>query len=207
MNHSQAKNPSSHIVIFDTTLRDGEQSPGATMTLKEKIAIASLLDAMGVDVIEAGFAASSPGDAECIGAVSKAVHQSTICSLARAIKGDIEAAAHSLKHAKKPRIHTFISTSDIHIEHQFRKTREQVLEIIFETVRFAKSFCDDVEWSAMDATRSDVAYLHKAVDAAVKAGATTINIPDTVGYAVPAEYLALIGGLVKQFPSVCFSTH
>ncbi|MGB9154150.1 MAG: 2-isopropylmalate synthase, partial [Alphaproteobacteria bacterium] len=207
MNETHTKNPSSQIVIFDTTLRDGEQSPGATMSLQEKIAVATRLDAMGVNVIEAGFAASSQGDAECIKAVSKAVTQASICSLARAIKGDIDAAARSLEHAKKPRIHTFVSTSDIHIEHQLRKTREEVLTIIDETVRYAKSFCDDVEWSAMDATRSDITFLSKAVDTAIRAGAKTINIPDTVGYAVPAEYLALIGALSKQFPSVCFSTH
>ena len=198
---------SPHILIFDTTLRDGEQSPGATMTLKEKIAVASLLDAMGVDIIEAGFAASSEGDAECIRAVSKAVNNSTICSLARAIKTDIAASARSLEFARKPRIHTFVSTSDIHIEHQLRKTRDQVLEIIDETVRYARTFCDDIEWSAMDATRSDAEFLHKAVHAAIEAGASTINIPDTVGYAVPEEYHALIAGLVQQFPAVCFSVH
>lgn len=197
----------SHIVIFDTTLRDGEQSPGATMTLQEKIAIATRLDAMGVDVIEAGFAAASPGDLECILAVSNAVKQSSVCSLARAMRPDIEAAARSLKNAKKPRIHTFISTSDIHIEHQFKKTREQILEIIDDTVRYAKSMCGDVEWSAMDATRSDMEYLVKAVDIAVKAGAMTINIPDTVGYAVPEDYLKMIGALVAKFPDVRFSTH
>ncbi|MDE1900133.1 MAG: 2-isopropylmalate synthase [Alphaproteobacteria bacterium] len=198
---------STPIIIFDTTLRDGEQSPGATMTMKEKIAVASMLDGMGVDVIEAGFAAASSGDAECIKAVSREIKWARVCSLARAIKEDIEAAARSLEHARKPRIHTFVSTSDIHIEHQLRKSRQQVLEIIDETVRYAKSFCDDIEWSAMDATRSDVDFLTEAVGTAVRAGATTINIPDTVGYAVPQEYQTLIAVLVEKFPSVCFSVH
>ncbi|MGE4350815.1 MAG: 2-isopropylmalate synthase [Bdellovibrionales bacterium] len=199
--------PSNRVIIFDTTLRDGEQSPGATMSLKEKIAVATLLDVMGVDVIEAGFAASSPGDAECIAAVGRAVKRSTVCSLARAIKGDIEAAAKALEKVERPRIHTFVSTSKIHLEHQMRKSEEQVLEIIDETVRFARSFCDDVEWSAMDATRTDMDYLIRAVKAAIDAGASTINVPDTVGYAMPQEYQAMIGALVEKFPSVCFSVH
>ena len=207
MNTDQSNKSQSRVVIFDTTLRDGEQSPGATMSLKEKIAVGSMLDAMGVDVIEAGFAASSLGDAECIRAVSRAVKQSRVCSLARAIKGDIEAAARSLDQAKNPRIHTFVSTSDIHIEYQLRKTRDQVLEIIDDTVRYAKSFCDDIEWSAMDATRSDLEFLSKAVGVAINAGASTINIPDTVGYAVPQEYYELMAALVRQYPSVCFSVH
>jgi 2-isopropylmalate synthase len=201
------KNMSKNIIIFDTTLRDGEQSPGATMSLKEKIAIAELLDNMGVDVIEAGFSAASKGDMECIQAVSKIVQKATICSLARAIKSDIEAAAKSLQYAKKPRIHTFISTSSIHIEHQFRMTYEQVLGIIDETVRYAKGFCDDVEWSAMDATRSDMDFLIKAVRAAINAGAQTINIPDTVGYTLPDEYQSIIQALCNEFPHTIFSVH
>jgi len=207
MKKNQAQKSLKRVVVFDTTLRDGEQSPGATMTLKEKIAIASLLDVLGVDIIEAGFAAASAGDAECIRAVSQAVHQAGICSLARAIKSDIEASARALEFAKKPRIHTFVSTSKIHLEHQLRKTEDQVLEIIDETVRYAKSFCDDIEWSAMDATRSDIGFLIKAVGIAIAAGARTINIPDTVGYAIPHEYHALMSNLVAQFPSTCFSVH
>src|SRR5262245_17077791 len=140
---------SKEILIFDTTLRDGEQAAGATMSKKEKVLIAQMLDNMGVDVIEAGFAAASKGDQECICAVSSIVNSATVCSLARGIKSDIAAAAKSLEKAKKPRIHTFISTSSIHIEHQLCMTYERVLEIIDETVRYAKSFCDDVEWSAM----------------------------------------------------------
>jgi len=207
MDQTSTSAPSSRVIIFDTTLRDGEQSPGATMSLKEKLSVASLLDGMGVDVIEAGFAASSPGDAQCIEAVSKAVSRATICSLARAIKADIEAAARSLEKAAKPRIHTFVSTSDIHIEYQMRKTKDQILEIIDETVRFAKNLCDDIEWSAMDATRSDVAFLSKAVDTAIRAGARTINIPDTVGYTMPDEYKALMATLSSRFPQAIFSVH
>ncbi|MBV8061082.1 MAG: 2-isopropylmalate synthase, partial [Alphaproteobacteria bacterium] len=153
------------------------------------------------------FAAASPGDAACITAVGQATRNAIVCSLARAIKTDIEAAATALKTARKPRIHTFISTSDIHIEHQLRSTKERVLETIDETVRYARSFCDDVEWSAMDATRSDMAFLTRAVDAAVRAGATTINIPDTVGYTTPQEFFDCIVALVKQFPTARFSTH
>ncbi len=207
MTNTSESNPLNRVIIFDTTLRDGEQSPGATMSLKEKIAVASLLDGMGVDVIEAGFAASSKGDAECIAAVGKVVKQARVCSLARAIKTDIEASARALENVERPRIHTFVSTSKIHLEHQMRKTEDQVLEIINETVRYARSLCDDVEWSAMDATRTDMAYLIKAVDAAIKAGASTINIPDTVGYAIPEEFQTIIATLVAQFPSVCFSVH
>lgn len=195
------------IRIFDTTLRDGEQSPGATMTLREKLAVAQLLDVMGVDIIEAGFAAASKGDKECIQAVCERVERAVVCSLARAIKSDIEAAAESLVRAKYPRIHTFISTSPIHIEHQFRMTYEQVLEIIDETVRYARGFCEDVEWSAMDATRSDMAFLMEATKVAIHAGASTINIPDTVGYTLPDEFKNMLSTLCKAFPDTIFSVH
>ncbi len=195
------------IIIFDTTLRDGEQSPGATMTKDEKINVATILDSMGVDVIEAGFAAASPGDAACIEAVAEIVESAVVCSLARGVKSDISAAAKALEKANKPRIHTFISTSAIHIEHQFNMTYERVLEIIDETVRYAKSFCDDVEWSAMDATRSDRYFLIQAVKTAIDAGARTINIPDTVGYAMPNEYRNLMTNLSELFPEVIFSVH
>jgi 2-isopropylmalate synthase len=198
---------SNKIIIFDTTLRDGEQCPGATMLLKEKIAVASKLDDMGVDVIEAGFAAASKGDTECIDAVSKALKNATVCSLARGVISDIEAAAKSLENAKKPRIHTFISTSRIHIEQQFRMTFDHVLKVIDETVRKAKSYCDDVEWSAMDATRSDMEFLMKAVEMAINAGAKTINIPDTVGYTQPDEYRTMMSQLTKAFPKAIFSVH
>lgn len=195
------------IIIFDTTLRDGEQSPGATMSKKEKISIAKLLDEMGVDVIEAGFAATSKGDQECISAIGSVVDNAIVCSLARGIKTDIAAAAESLETAKKPRIHTFISTSSIHIEHQFRMTYDRVLEIIDETVRYAKSFCNDVEWSAMDATRSDMNFLMKAIETAIFAGARTINIPDTVGYIMPDDYRNMILTMCNAFPETIFSVH
>lgn len=195
------------VTIFDTTLRDGEQSPGATMFAKEKIALAQMLDDMGVDVIEAGFAAASPGDLACIQDVSRHVRNATICSLSRGIKSDIDASARALEFAHKPRIHTFISTSDMHIIHQFRMSHDQVLETIDQTVRYARSFCDDVEWSAMDATRSDMGFLMKAVGTAVHAGAQTINIPDTVGYTTSDEYRDIISGLVTAYPNTIFSVH
>ena len=155
------------IIIFDTTLRDGEQSPGATMSMKEKLSVAAMLDAMGVDVIEAGFAAASPGDSDCVRAIAGAVQNATICSLARAVKPDIDAAAKALERANKPRIHTFMSTSKIHIEHQFRMSEARVLELIDDSVRHARSLCADVEWSAMDATRSELGFLTQAVDVAI----------------------------------------
>ncbi len=198
------------IIIFDTTLRDGEQSPGATMSMQEKMVIAQALDAMGVDVIEAGFAIASQGDFECVHEISKILKNAAVCSLARAKKPDIEAAAKALKPAQKPRIHTFISTSDIHLKHQFRMTREQALDAIWETVRYARQFCDDVEWSAMDASRTDMDYLARAVEMAIKAGARTINIPDTVGYSLPHEYGDLIRGLFEKVPNIdqaIISTH
>lgn len=198
---------SDKVIIFDTTLRDGEQSTGATMLLQEKIAVAQLLDNMGVDVMEAGFAAASIGDSESIQEISKNVNNSVICSLARGIKSDIEKAAEALKYAKKPRIHTFISTSDIHIEYQFKKTRDEVLDIIHDTVSYAKSFYDDIEWSAMDATRSDIEFLTKAVGVAVNAGAKTINVPDTVGYTTPLEYQKIFEVLSTTYPDTIFSTH
>lgn len=195
------------VIIFDTTLRDGEQSPGATMFAKEKITLAQMLDDMGVDVIEAGFAAASPGDLACIQEVSRHVTNATICSLSRGIISDIRASAKALEFAHKPRIHTFISTSDVHIQHQFRMSHEQVLETIDNTVRYACSVCDDVEWSAMDATRSDMGFLMKAVGTAIQAGARTINIPDTVGYTMPHEYQTMMSQLVQAFPQTIFSVH
>lgn len=195
------------ITINDTTLRDGEQSPGATMSLKEKVAVAGMLDAMGVDVIEAGFAASSRGDAEGIAAIGQVVKRARVCSLARAIKSDIEAAARALEKVQRPRIHTFISTSKIHLEHQMHKSEDEVLAMIDATVRYARSFCEDIEWSAMDATRTELPYLIKAVGAAIAAGASTINVPDTVGYAITSEYKAMIAALVAAYPEVCFSVH
>lgn len=198
------------IIIFDTTLRDGEQSPGMSMTRDEKLRVAEVLDTMGVDVIEAGFAIASQGDFESVKAIAEQTKSAVVCSLARAKHGDIERAAEAIKPAKRGRIHTFISTSDIHLEHQFRMTKDQVLEVIDDTVKLARNFTDDVEWSAMDATRSDLDYLCKAVEAAIAAGATTINLPDTVGYGTPetvANMFAHVMGSVPDADKVLFSFH
>jgi 2-isopropylmalate synthase len=190
------------IIIFDTTLRDGEQSPGATMKVSEKIKIAQALDQMGVDVIEAGFAAASPGDFQCIEHICKTVKNAVVCSLARAKNADIEAASLALKSAIKPRIHTFISTSEIHLRCQFKMTPKEVLTVIHDSVRYARNLCEDVEWSAMDATRSDIDFLARAVETAIKAGATTINIPDTVGYTIPDEYAHTILSLRQKVTNI-----
>lgn len=190
------------IIIFDTTLRDGEQSPGATMSMQEKIEIAQALDEMGVDVIEAGFAIASTGDFQCIQEISKRVKTAAICSLARAKRADIEAAAQAIKAAVKPRIHTFIATSAIHMQHQLKMNQEEVLEAITSSVKYARQLCADVEWSAMDATRSDIDFLSRAVEAAIKAGASTINIPDTVGYILPHEYAEMLRTLQEKVPNI-----
>jgi 2-isopropylmalate synthase len=176
------------VLIFDTTLRDGEQCPGATMTLEEKIEVADLLDAMGVDIIEAGFPIASNGDFEAVAEIAGRVKSATVAGLARAISADIARAGEAVRGAKRPRIHTFVSTSPIHLAHQMRKTEDQVLEIVIATVAQARNLAPDVEWSAMDATRTPVDYLCRCIEAAIKAGATTINLPDTVGYATPDEY-------------------
>ena len=193
------------IIIFDTTLRDGEQCPGATLNVDEKLVIARQLARLGVDVIEAGFAIASQGDFEAVQKIAKAVGTEdgpTICSLARAIKADIEAAAEAIKPAAKARIHTFISTSDIHLEYQLKKSRAEVLAIAQEMVAYAKSFVDDVEFSTMDATRTDPEYLYQVLERAIAAGATTINIPDTVGYTTPGEFGALIKGIKDNVPNI-----
>jgi len=193
------------IIIFDTTLRDGEQCPGATLNVDEKLVIARQLARLGVDVIEAGFAFASPGDFEAVQKIAKAVGTEdgpVICSLARAIKADIEAAAEALKPAVNARIHTFISTSDIHLEYQLKKSRAEVLAIAEEMVAYAKSFMDNVEFSTMDATRTDPEYLYQVLERAIAAGATTINIPDTVGYTTPSEFGALIKGIKENVPNI-----
>lgn len=193
------------IIIFDTTLRDGEQCPGATLNVDEKLVIARQLARLGVDVIEAGFAFASPGDFEAVQRIAKTVGTEdgpVICSLARAIKADIEAAAESLKPAAHGRIHTFISTSDIHLEYQLKKSKAEVLAIAEEMVAYAKSFMDDVEFSTMDATRTDPEYLYQVLEKAIAAGATTINIPDTVGYTTPSEFGALIKGIKENVPNI-----
>ena len=198
------------IKIFDTTLRDGEQSPGASMTLDEKLRVAEILDEMGVDIIEAGFPIASNGDFEAVQEIARRANNATIAGLARAIPADIDRAGEAVRVAKRGRIHTFVSTSPIHLEHQMRKTEDEVLEIITRTVTQARNLIDDVEWSGMDATRTPIDYLCRCVEAAIKAGATTINIPDTVGYAVPEEYATTIRTLIERVPgadAVTFSTH
>lgn len=198
------------LIIFDTTLRDGEQSPGFSMTLEEKLLVAEALDAMGVDVIEAGFAMASNGDFEAVKAIAERAKNAVICSLARGKKADIERAAEAIKPAKRGRIHTFMSTSPIHLQYQFKMSQEQVLELIRDTVSYARSFTDDVEWSAMDATRTPLEFLSRAFEVAIQAGATTLNVPDTVGYTTPDEYFAIITHLrnnVRGIENAIISTH
>ncbi len=198
------------IIIFDTTLRDGEQSPGASMSLEEKIKIAYAFQDLGVDVMEAGFPAASQGDFEAVTEISKILKTTTPCGLARALKNDLEKCVDSLKHAKHYRIHTFVSTSDLHIKHKLQKTRQDVLDLIKYSVEFAKKYTDDVEWSPEDATRTDPDYLCKTVELAIKCGAKTINIPDTVGYALPNDYERIIKDLFNRVPNidkVVVSTH
>ena len=193
------------IIIFDTTLRDGEQCPGATLNIDEKLVIAKQLARLGVDIIEAGFAFASPGDFESVKKIAEKVgteNGPVICSLARAIKADIEAAAEALKPAVHGRIHTFISTSDIHLEYQLRKSRAEVLAIAQDMVAYAKSFMDDVEFSPMDAARTDPEYLYQVLEGAIAAGATTVNIPDTVGYTTPSEFGAMIKGIIENVPNI-----
>ena len=190
------------IFIFDTTLRDGEQAPGASLNIDEKIKVATQLEALGVDIIEAGFPASSPGDFEAVRQISKIVKGSVIAGLARAIPKDIEAAGKSLKPAKRGRIHTFISSSDIHLQYQFRKSREWALACAIDSVKRARRYTDDVEFSAMDASRSDLDFLCRMVEAAIREGATVVNIPDTVGYSVPNEFGHVIRHIMNNVPNI-----
>jgi 2-isopropylmalate synthase len=202
-----------HVRIFDTTLRDGEQAPGCTMTLEEKLEVARQLRRLGVDIIEAGFPAASPGDWAAVHQIAREVGTPDgpiIAGLARANKDDIDKAWTAIQPAAKKRIHTFISTSDIHIEHQLRSTREEVLKKAREMVRYARSLCDDVEFSPMDSSRSDAAYMHQVLAAVIEEGATTLNIPDTVGYATPEEYSSMIAAIRVHVPgadNVIISTH
>ena len=200
----------SHVLFFDTTLRDGEQSPGASLNIKEKIEVARQLARLGVDVIEAGFPISSPGDFESVKLIAQQVKGPGIAGLCRANEKDIMACWNAVKYSKKPRIHTFIATSDIHIKRKLQKTREEVLDIAVRGVRFAAKLCREVEFSAEDAVRSDFDYLCQIVAAVIEAGATTVNIPDTVGYATPEEFGAMIRNLrarVNGIDKIILSVH
>ena len=191
-------------------MRDGEQSPGASMSLEEKLQISRVFDELGVDVIEAGFPIASPGDFEAVTEISKSLKKSIPAGLARATKKDIDACHESLKHAKNFRIHTFISTSPLHMKHKLNKSPEEVLESIKDSVTYARKFTDDVEWSCEDGTRTDMDYMCKTVELAIKCGAKTINIPDTVGYTVPSEFKKIIETLLNKVPNIdkaILSTH
>ncbi len=190
------------VIIFDTTLRDGEQAPGCSMNLDEKLRVATTLEEMGVDVIEAGFPIASNGDFEAVETIARTLKVAKIAGLARATRADIDRCAEALKPAASKRIHTFISTSPLHMKYKLQKSAEQVLEAVSESVSYARRFVDDVEWSAEDGSRTDHDFLCRTVEAAIKAGARTINIPDTVGYAVPDEYAALIGMLINRVPNI-----
>ncbi|HAF44222.1 MAG: 2-isopropylmalate synthase [Sideroxydans sp. GWF2_59_14] len=198
------------LIIFDTTLRDGEQSPGASMTKEEKLRIARQLEKLGVDVIEAGFAAASPGDADAIHSIAKVIEHSTVCSLARANEKDVRAAGEAIKPAKHGRIHTFIATSPIHMQHKLRMTEDQVVERAVQAVKWAREYTDDVEFSAEDAVRSDMDFLVRIFDAVIKAGAKTLNVPDTVGYSIPVLWGERFKQLIARVPNsdkVIWSTH
>jgi 2-isopropylmalate synthase len=196
---SQDKN---RVIIFDTTLRDGEQSPGASMNLEEKIKIALLLEEMGVDVIEAGFPIASNGDFEAVREIAKVVKNSSVCGLARAARGDIDRCWEALQHAKRPRIHSFLSTSPLHMKYKLQMEPAQVHQAVIDSVSHARNLCADVEWSAEDGSRTEHDFLCRVVESAIKVGARTINIPDTVGYAVPEEYAALIRMLFNRVPNI-----
>ncbi|MGO9006485.1 MAG: 2-isopropylmalate synthase [Beijerinckiaceae bacterium] len=199
-----------HVIIFDTTLRDGEQSPGASMTLEEKLEVADILDAMGVDVIEAGFPIASPGDFEAVSEVARRVKNASVAGLARTSPADIDRCAEAVRHAVRPRIHTFVSTSPLHMKYKLQREPQEVLEMITASVTRARNHVADVEWSAEDGTRSELDFLCRCVELAIAAGATTINIPDTVGYAVPEEYQALFETVRARVPNsdkAIFSVH
>ena len=198
------------VIIFDTTMRDGEQSPGASMSLEEKIQIARLFDELGIDIIEAGFPIASPGDFEAVSEVSKILKNSIPAGLSRHSVKDIDRAYEALKHAPRFRIHTFISTSPLHMKHKLNMSPEDVYESIGKHVAYARKFTDDVEWSCEDGTRTDMDYMCKTVELAIKSGATTINIPDTVGYTIPSEFTKIISTLKNKVPNIdkaILSTH
>ena len=210
LQRAPAQPGNSRIVIFDTTLRDGEQSPGAAMTKEEKVRVARQLERLGVDVIEAGFAAASPGDWEAVHEIAQTITESTVCSLARAVENDIRKAGEAIAPAPKKRIHTFIATSPIHMEYKLKMKPQQVIDAAVKAVKIAKEYTDDVEFSAEDAVRSDLDFLAKIFTAVIDAGATTINIPDTVGYSVPSAWYERISSIIRSVPNggkVVWSTH
>ncbi|WP_091738027.1 2-isopropylmalate synthase [Phenylobacterium immobile] len=205
-----SRNESERVIIFDTTMRDGEQSPGASMSLEEKLELSKILEDMRVDVIEAGFPIASKGDFDAVNQIAQIVTESVVCGLARASQGDIERAGEALRPAKRSRIHTFISTSPVHMKWKLQMEPEQVLDMVARSVAHARNWTDDVEWSAEDATRTERDFLRRCVQAAIKSGATTINIPDTVGYTYPSEYADIFRDLIENVPGadgVIFSTH
>ena len=205
-----AKSEQDRVVIFDTTLRDGEQCPGATMTHEEKLEVAELLDTMGVDIIEAGFPIASEGDFAAVQEIARRTKNAVVCGLSRAAPKDIDRCAEAIKPAARRRIHTFISTSPVHMKWKLQMEPEKVFEMVVAQVTRARNHTDDVEWSAEDATRTEHDFLCRCVEAAIKAGATTINIPDTVGYTVPEEYFALMSMLRERVPNADkarFSVH
>src|SRR5437016_6000538 len=207
---TSAKSEKDRVVIFDTTLRDGEQSPGATMTHEEKLEVAELLDEMGVDIIEAGFPIASQGDFEAVHEIAKRTKKAVVCGLARAGQADIDRAGEAIKPARRGRIHTFLSTSPVHMKWKLQLPPEKVYELVVSSVTRARNYTDDVEWSPEDATRTEPDFLCRCVEAAIKAGATTINMPDTVGYATPDEYYAMFRMVMERVPNsdrAVFSVH
>lgn len=190
------------VIIFDTTLRDGEQAAGGTLNIQEKLEIARQLEKLGVDVIEAGFPASSPGDFEAVSLIAREIHKPVICALARAHPDDINKAWEAVRNAKRPRIHVFLSASDIHLSYQLKKSREEILQTSRDMVARAKKYTDDIEFSPMDASRTEPAYIYQILEAVIGAGASTVNIPDTVGYAIPDEFGNLIKGIFQNVPNI-----
>ena len=201
---------SDKVFIFDTTLRDGEQAPGATMTPKEKLEIAFALERLGVDIIEAGFPVSSKGDFDSVNTVAKNIKKSFVCGLARCIQKDMDAVIESVKPAKHKRIHIFLATSKIHLEHKFKKSEDEILEMAVKAVKYARKHMDNIEFSPEDASRTDKVFLYRVLEAVIKEGATTVNIPDTVGYSTPQEYGQVIAGICNNVPNInkaVISTH
>ena len=194
--------PDNKIYIFDTTLRDGEQVPGCKLNTNEKVELALQLEELGVDIIEAGFPISSPGDFESVEQIAKTLKRATVCGLSRAVQKDIDTAGAALKYAKNPRIHTGIGTSDYHIKSKFNSTREEILERAIQCVKWARKYTDNIEFYAEDAGRTDNEYLAKVVEAVIAAGATTVNIPDTTGYCLPYQYGEKMSYLINNVPNI-----